>query len=400
MTEQFANGASSTLNGAIDSAVLTLTVTSAAKFPFGGTFRILIDTEIMIVTAVAAAVFTVTRGAEGTAAAAHANGALVTCILTTGAIAQLTTDATGIAAADATAKVVAAAADATAKVVAAVNVQIVNDLRLTLSTGVPIPVTDVTGGVVYLTPYLSGSISLYDGTNWVTVTTAEVSIALSGLTTGKNYDVFAYLNAGVVTLELSAAWTNATTRANAVVRQNGVLVKSGTPTRRLIGTFTATAANATADTLLQRYVSNLTNRVARPLKVVEATDSWNLVNPNSVWRQARATASNRVDVVCCDETNLVSLTVMAMISTASAGTNAAVGVGIDSTTVNSADVFFGAATTTGTACTAFFKKYLAAGSHALNWLETALGSGQTYVFYGDNALPTLLSSGMVGEIWN
>jgi hypothetical protein len=93
MTEQFANSAASTLNGAITNVATSLAVTSAAAFPAGGSFRILVESEIMIVTAVAGAVFTVTRGAEGTTAAAHSSLVPVTAILTAGAIAQLKSDA-------------------------------------------------------------------------------------------------------------------------------------------------------------------------------------------------------------------------------------------------------------------------------------------------------------------
>lgn len=87
MAEQYTNNAQTTLNGAILNTDLSLTVTSATAFPATGTFRILIDTEILIVTAVAGSVFTVTRAGESTAAAGHSNGATVTAILTA---AQLT----------------------------------------------------------------------------------------------------------------------------------------------------------------------------------------------------------------------------------------------------------------------------------------------------------------------
>lgn len=94
-TEQFSNNATSTLNGAISGVATTLTVTSAAPYPVGPQFRILIDTEIMLVTGVAGPVFTVTRGAEGTSAAAHSNGASVRHVLTAGALEQLKLDAGG-----------------------------------------------------------------------------------------------------------------------------------------------------------------------------------------------------------------------------------------------------------------------------------------------------------------
>jgi hypothetical protein len=91
--EQYANNAATTLSGGIDDTVGTLTVASAAGFPASGPFRILVGTELMIVTAVSGADFTVTRGAEGTAATAHSNGDAVTHILTAGSLQALESDA-------------------------------------------------------------------------------------------------------------------------------------------------------------------------------------------------------------------------------------------------------------------------------------------------------------------
>lgn len=85
-TEQFANNASSTLNGAINSSVTSLVVTSATKFSSAPQFRILIDSEYMLVTAVAGTTFTITRGIEGSTAASHSNGATVSQILTAGSL--------------------------------------------------------------------------------------------------------------------------------------------------------------------------------------------------------------------------------------------------------------------------------------------------------------------------
>ena len=91
-TEQFANAASSTLNGAILAGAGSLVVTSAASFPTVGQFRILVESEIMLVTGVSGTTFTVSRGQEGTTDAGHGNGATVTQILTAGALGQLKAD--------------------------------------------------------------------------------------------------------------------------------------------------------------------------------------------------------------------------------------------------------------------------------------------------------------------
>lgn len=90
--EQFANNASSTLNGSILAGATSLTVTSATGFPTTGNFRLLIDSEIFLVTSVAGAVFTVSPGQEGTTQAGHTTGATVTCLLTKQALLNLRGD--------------------------------------------------------------------------------------------------------------------------------------------------------------------------------------------------------------------------------------------------------------------------------------------------------------------
>lgn len=95
MTEQFTNNATTTLTGAMLSTDTTLTVASSSLFPQTPQFRILIDSEIMLVTNLSGAgntTFTVTRGAEGTVATTHSNNANVEHILTAGALNQLKND--------------------------------------------------------------------------------------------------------------------------------------------------------------------------------------------------------------------------------------------------------------------------------------------------------------------
>ena len=86
--ERFANGGLSSLAAGIDNSVTSLTVKSAVGFPTGGNFRIIIDSEIMLVTDVQGKTFTVTRGQEGTSAASHDADAAVFHVLTAGSLAQ------------------------------------------------------------------------------------------------------------------------------------------------------------------------------------------------------------------------------------------------------------------------------------------------------------------------
>jgi len=97
--------------------------------------------------------------------------------------------------------------------------------RLTLSTGVPVTTSDVTGATtLYYTPYLDDVITLWDGTRWVTGTFAQTSLALGTLVNGHAYDVFAYLSSGTVTLE-KLAWGNAT--VTVTIASPGVVTWTG-----------------------------------------------------------------------------------------------------------------------------------------------------------------------------
>ena len=68
-----------TLNGAIDASTTTIVLTSATQFPNTGTSFVLIGTEMIQYTGVSGNTLTgVTRGARGTTAASHSDGATVT----------------------------------------------------------------------------------------------------------------------------------------------------------------------------------------------------------------------------------------------------------------------------------------------------------------------------------
>lgn len=96
MAELYANAIPTTLASAITAGATSLTVNSAAGFPASGNFRIKIDSEIIIVGAVAGAVFSsLTRGAESTTAAAHIIDSPVIHVITKGALDQIIVEAGG-----------------------------------------------------------------------------------------------------------------------------------------------------------------------------------------------------------------------------------------------------------------------------------------------------------------
>jgi hypothetical protein len=86
--EQFSNNPQTTLAGAISSTSrpVTFSVASAVGFPVSAQYRILIDAEILLVTAGAGTTSWTATTVEGTAAATHADSAQVRHILTAGAL--------------------------------------------------------------------------------------------------------------------------------------------------------------------------------------------------------------------------------------------------------------------------------------------------------------------------
>lgn len=141
------------------------------------------------------------------------------------------------------------------------------ELRLTLSTGVPVPVSDVTGATtVHLTAFRGNCVSLFDGSSaWaVFALAADLSLALGTLVANTNYDIFCYSNSGAPALELGA-WTNDTTRATGLVLQDGILVKSGATTRRYLGSLRTTSTTTTEDSAANRLLFNWYNPVERHL---------------------------------------------------------------------------------------------------------------------------------------
>jgi hypothetical protein len=80
-----ATSTTTTLNGGILNGVVSLVVASSSGFP-ATPFTVVVDSEEMTVTNVAGTTWTVTRGVDGTIAAAHSNGATVTLMATTASL--------------------------------------------------------------------------------------------------------------------------------------------------------------------------------------------------------------------------------------------------------------------------------------------------------------------------
>jgi hypothetical protein len=265
--------------------------------------------------------------------------------------------------------------------------------RLTLTTGVPVTTSDVTGATtIYWTPYLHGGLQLWDGNQWQLVVPGEISLALGTLTSGKPYDVFGFLSGGTLAME-SLVWTNDTTRATAVTYQDSRLCKSGDKTRRLLGTFYTTSTTTTEDSAANRYLSNLYNAVRKPLAApLETTDTWTY--GTNTWRQANANTANQLNFLVTYPGNELSAELYDVI-TGATNAGGAVGIGLDSTSSPST-IARGFNVASGTInVTLSYSALPAAGRHFAAWLEIAQ-STHTIHNNGDGGLASIYQSALTG----
>ncbi len=259
----------------------------------------------------------------------------------------------------------------------------INGLRLSGSSSTPIPTADISSTTnLYLTPYTSGFISLWDGSSLIKmIVGSQVTLALSGLTTGKNYDVFAYKNGTSVSLELGPAWSTNTGRASSVIRGPGNMwILTGAPTRRYVGTFLATGATTTTDTMLQRFIYNEYNQIDRHMLRTDPTDTWTYAV--STFRQANAAivgTANKVEFVCgnpvpysariecqCSATTTLSLMLA---------------VGLDSTTTATTTSRCAYVAVSGyPVISAMDDSIVTAGYHSIVWLEKPSTSTSLSIF--------------------
>ena len=273
--------------------------------------------------------------------------------------------------------------------------------RLSTESGIAVSTSDRSSqGTLYLVPHKGNRVRLYDGTRWkLYAFTTQVSLSLT-LTSGKNYDVFLYDNSGTLTLELSAAWTNDTTRADALATQDGIDVKSGATTRLWVGTIRASGTNVTEDSKAKRFVWSRYRQELLDLLVTDTTSSWNYTTAS--YRQVRASSANQAEWVSGLAYTPVRLTAIHIHSN-DFGAAGATGIDIDGTSSNDAQVFLGVSQNiaNGTADhIAVYNGRPGLGYHYAAWLEYAQAAG-TSTWYGTGSpggLTAPKQTGMFGAI--
>jgi len=233
----------------------------------------------------------------------------------------------------------------------------------------------------------------------------NVDIFLSdrGLTDGEEADF-------TVAVRFGNLWTSDTVRADAIerpsgagfyVNQSGIDVgrSSGTGMRRgiYVGTVRTTGTHGESEmSATKMYLWNYFNRSAHKFKVVDTTDTWNYTT--QTWRQANNATGNKVEFIVGVNEDLVSFRVLSVASNSTTSVYLAVGVGIDSTSANSSDLFGNRLSGGGglNRVEADYAGFPGIGYHYAAWLEISQTGGTT-VWYGDNGL-TFFQMGMVGRM--
>ena len=276
--------------------------------------------------------------------------------------------------------------------------------RLTLTTGTPVITSPVTAATtLYFTPYKGNLISLYDGSKWNLYSFTELTLNISAYTANKNYDIWIYNNSGTITLD-STIWTNDTTRATALVYQNGVYVKSGDATRKYLGTIRITGTTGQCEfsfggspssggTEAKLFVQNYYNQVIYQAAVRDSTDSWNF--NTAPYRAANNSSTMRVSFISGAPELRYSARYFGLYDF---GVNSTygIGIGLNSTSANSAIVMSILPTSPAGEIfpiTAEWEGAPAAGFNYVTALERATASF-IFVGYGDNG-DTVAQSGLI-----
>lgn len=223
--------------------------------------------------------------------------------------------------------------------------------RVTLSTGVPVMTTTVSGATtVYYTPYQGNMVPLYDGTNMVPFQVAEISQLTTDATkspaavaASKIYDIFVWNDAGTIRATRGPAWTNNTTRGYTFTMVDGIQLNTSAITNgpaALRGTFVGTIASNASSTIDFIYGSNSSGGTAAVLNV------WNMYNrisfatsvidsgatytyTSSTIRQARGSVGNQITYLLGQSEDSVYVTYQTEYALLTNGAFVISGIGLD-----------------------------------------------------------------------
>lgn len=292
--------------------------------------------------------------------------------------------------------------------------------RVSLTSGVAVTTSDVAGApTVYYVPSAGNRVPIYDGSAVLSKGVGSgLALSLDADSghagyhqSGRNFDIFVAMDAGVVRLGTGPSWNSGAVSGSDTVRGSGagsteleifeglwvnkntITIRFGSasgntvsvPARRAtyVGSIRTTANGQTDDTQEKRLVYNAYNQAIRALSRREPAASWTYAAALT-WRQQNANANNKFDVLAGLGGSYIDITQMGR-AAGSVAIAVNVGVGID---VTNAD-FSSYSRVTVASSTVFgypeasYAGYVPIGYHYYALLERT--DTATATFYGGSA---------------
>lgn len=218
----------------------------------------------------------------------------------------------------------------------------------------------------------------------ITAVVSNTSITVDNLTNSYTLpDVYGYL-----------------ARATAVTQQNGVWVKSGDATRRLLGSIRIDRATTgqTQDSATERLIVNAVNRVRKHLFCIDTVDSYTYTstmraaNANVTYGQGRVGFAS-----CLGDSLVIARNYSSVVMTG--GGDSVGGVGLDATVTNHAQAGGASRGTVNgpVAHASEYAGYPSVGNHYLQRVEAA-NNATSCVWYGDNGGTLLKTASMQASV--
>lgn len=169
--------------------------------------------------------------------------------------------------------------------------------RITLSSGVPVMTSDVTGATtIYVTPFGGKNLLIWNGTAFQNHTFEELSQATtdgtkspSAVAADKNYDIFVWDDDGTLRATRGPAWSSDTSRGTGAgtselevvdgIIVNKVSIANGPGAR--FGTYAGTVRSNSSSQIDWKFGGTADGGTAAVLGV------WNMFNRVDVWTQVR-----------------------------------------------------------------------------------------------------------------
>lgn len=282
--------------------------------------------------------------------------------------------------------------------------------RLTLVSGVPVTVADISGAAVaYFTPAAPGAAVpiTTDGVNFTMVPFAELSNINANSAVGnagpaplganQMVDFFLWSNAGTITFTRGPAWSSDNIRANDLHMVNGIWVNNQAITNGPaagLGTYVTTcrsnAASQLVDTASTRWCWNAYNWQRRQLKRIDAAGPF-AYNNTQQWQRYNNNPSNQLDFVIGLVGTTVALTEMVGATYNGNQGSPLIGIFIDG--ASQPDVFLYCLVSPSFAAVSVLPDVIAPTAPGRHYAAAyQIGGGPTTTWYG----PLVMS----GDIWN